>query len=525
MVVESLFKEQGSNAKVLFSGTAQTKSSKPRGNKLAESLRQRVRQSAAGSSETARVIVNLSDGADPQLLSQSLIQAGGHSPKHLEALGLMVADMPLSKLEEASARDDVSWISDDQEVRSLSTATDNTSHIEVTTGASKDLPLDQNNVIGSGVANGGAGNGVGIAIVDSGITPSDAAEFVGYQWQQSSGTLGTGLFSQTYVQSYNRILKSIDFTGENRTDDVYGHGTHTAGVAAGTGQSSEDYAANNTSAPTYGGVATGANLINVRVLNSQGMGTVSNVITGINWAIKNKSTYNIRVMNMSLGTAVTQSYKTDPLCQAVGKAVDAGIVVVVAAGNWGKDSYGNKIFGGILSPANSPRVITVGAANTQQTNQRSDDIVTTYSSRGPTLVDGLAKPDLIAPGNRTGAAETADTSASASNNYSTSGGGGVIGTLLSGSTSTNVPQATGTYQILSGTSFAAPAVSGTTALMLEANPSLTPSMVKAVLMRTAERLPVYEQMLASGQMSNFERIVTEGAGELNTSAAGSWATI
>src|SRR5213593_438122 len=356
---------------------AQTNSTKPRGNKLAESLRERVRQSPADSSETARVIVNLSDGADPRPLIQALGR-GSNSPKHLEALGLMVADVPLSKLEEASARGDLSGISADQEVRSLSTATDNTSHIEVTTGASKLLPLDQKDVIGSGVANGGAGNGVGIAILDSGITPADAAEFVGYQWQQSSGTLGTGLFSQTYVQSYNRILKSIDFTGEGRTDDVYGHGTHTAGVAAGTGQSSEDYAASNAGAPTYGGIATGANLIDVRVLNSQGIGTVSSVIAGINWAIQNKTTYNIRVMNLSLGTGITQSYKTDPLCQAVGKAVDAGIVVVVAAGNWGKDSAGNKIFGGILSPANSPRVITVGATNTQQTNQRSDDTVTTY---------------------------------------------------------------------------------------------------------------------------------------------------
>jgi serine protease AprX len=147
----------------------------------------------------------------------------------------------------------------------------------------------------------------------------------------------------------------------------------------------------NPGAPTYGGVATGANLIDVRVLNSQGIGTVSSVIAGINWAIQNKTSYNIRVMNLSLGTAITQSYKTDPLCQAVGKAVDAGIVVVVAAGNWGKDSYGNTIYGGILSPANSPKVITVGATNTQQTNRRSDDLITTYSSRGPDACRCLVK--------------------------------------------------------------------------------------------------------------------------------------
>ncbi|MDX6385856.1 MAG: serine protease AprX, partial [Blastocatellia bacterium] len=498
---------------------AQSKPNLLRGLKLAPGLRERARQSAPGKSDTTRVIVNLAEGADPQQLSQALAQSGAQSAKHLDELGLMIADIPLGKLEDAAARNDVSWISADQEVRSLATTPDNTSHLEITTGASKFLPVDQNGVVGSGVANGGAGSGVGMAILDSGITPSDAAEFVGYQWQQSSGTLGLGLLSQKYVQSYDRIKKHIDFTGENRTDDYYGHGTHTAGVAAGTGQASENNAAKTPGSPTYGGIATGSNLVDVRVLNSQGVGTISNVIAGINWVIKNKSTYNIRVMNLSLGTMVTQSYKTDPLCQAVGRAVDAGIVVVVAAGNWGKDSAGNTIYGGILSPANSPRVITVGATNTQQTDQRSDDTVTSYSSRGPTLVDGLAKPDLVAPGNRTGAAETADTSPSTSNNYSTTGGGGLVGSLLSGSTSTNVPQATGSYQILSGTSFAAPAVTGTVALILEANPSLTPSMVKAVLMRTAQRLPIYENMGATWRMNKYERIVTEGAGALNTSAA------
>src|SRR5256884_4260828 len=260
---------------------AQTKASKSRGNKLAESLRERVRQSAADSGETARVIVNVSDGADPQPLRQTLSR-GPNSPNHLEALGLMVAEVPLSKLEEASERDDVSWISADQEVRSLDSSVpnpaDNTSHVEVTTGASKILPKDTTSQLGSGVAYGGAGNGIGIAILDSGITPCDNAEFVGYQWKQSSGTLGTGLFSQSYLATYDRIKKHIDFPGENRTDDVYGHGTHTAGIAAGTGQSSEDDAKDNPSLPTFGGVATGANLIRVRGPNFHGMGTVSNEI-------------------------------------------------------------------------------------------------------------------------------------------------------------------------------------------------------------------------------------------------------
>src|SRR5205823_7054376 len=109
-------------------------------------------------------------------------------------------------------------------------------------------------------------------------------------------------------------------------------------------------------------------------------------------------------------------------------------------------------------------------------------------------------------------------SPSSSYSYST-GEGGYISKLLSGNTSTTTPQAAGWYQILSGTSFAAPAVAGTVALMLEANPSLKPAFVKGVLMRTAQRLPVYEGMIKNGTMTTFERIITEGAGELNTSAA------
>src|ERR671920_1115333 len=145
--------------------------------------------------------------------------------------------------------------------------------------------------------------------------------------------------------------------------------------------------------------------------------------------------------------------------------------------------------------------------NTQQTNARSDDAVATYSSRGPTLVDGVMKPDLVAPGNKLGAAETAATSPSASSSYTSSGGGGLLGTLVSGDTSTNKPVASGTYRVMSGTSFAAPAVAGAVALMLEANPSLTPSMVKAVLMRTAQRLPAYERQVAEGRMTPFERAI------------------
>src|SRR4029079_17251968 len=79
---------------------------------------------------------------------------------------------------------------------------------------------------------------------------------------------------------------------------------------------------------------------------------------------------------------------------------NAGIVVVASAGNYGKNADGTPVYGGILAPANVPDVITVGAAKSQGTNRRSDDVVASFSSRGPTLVDGVVKPDLVAPGER-----------------------------------------------------------------------------------------------------------------------------
>jgi serine protease AprX len=125
------------------------------------------------------------------------------------------------------------------------------------------------------------------------------------------------------------------------------------------------------------------------------------VIKAINQAISVKDIYNIRVMNLSLGRPVMESYTQDPLCQAVEAAWQAGIVVVVAAGNDGRDnSAGTDGYGTISAPGNDPYVITVGAMNTKNTPDRGDDVITSYSSKGPTAIDHIAKPDLVAPGNR-----------------------------------------------------------------------------------------------------------------------------
>ncbi len=117
------------------------------------------------------------------------------------------------------------------------------------------------------------------------------------------------------------------------------------------------------------------------------------MIAGIQLAIQLQSRYNIRVLNLSLGRPVASSYLTDPLCQAVQQAWQAGIVVVVAAGNDGRDnSQGTSGYGTITSPGNSPYVITVGAMNTSGTLTPTDDKIASYSSKGPTAIDQIVKP-------------------------------------------------------------------------------------------------------------------------------------
>ena len=140
-------------------------------------------------------------------------------------------------------------------------------------------------------------------------------------------------------------------------------------------------------------MAPGANLINLRVLDATGTGSDSNVIAAIGTAIQLKSRYNIRVINLSLGRPVSESYTLDPLCQAAEAAWNAGIVVVVAAGNDGRDnSAGTNGYGTITAPGNDPYVITVGAMKTESTYSRTDDLIATYSSKGPTQVDHIVKP-------------------------------------------------------------------------------------------------------------------------------------
>jgi subtilisin family serine protease len=213
------------------------------------------------------------------------------------------------------------------------------------------------------------GDGIGIAIVDSGIAPVvDLADHITAFYDFTNGQPGVA----------------------TAPVDGYGHGTHVAGLAAGSGGLSNG---------EYGGVAPHARLIGLRVLDNSGSGSTSDVIAAIEFATANKVALGIDVMNLSLGHPPFESAETDPLVQAVEAASRAGIVVVVSAGNAGVNPQTNQVgYAGILSPGNAPSALTIASAKTQNTVDPGDDLIANYSSRGPTWIDGFAKPDFAVPG-------------------------------------------------------------------------------------------------------------------------------
>ncbi len=328
------------------------------------------------------------------------------------------------------------------------------------------------------------GTGIGVAVIDSGI--SDHPD----------------LHDSQQVKS--RVVYSQSFVPGADASDTYGHGTHVAGIIAGNGWTS------------YGkifGVAPNVNLINLKVLDANGAGSDATVIAALQRAIALKSAYNIRIVNLSLGRRVYESYTQDPLCQAVEAAWKSGLVVVVAAGNFGRDNSAHTNgYATIAAPANDPYVITVGAMRTMNTPQESDDRIATYSSKGPSLVDHIAKPDLVAPGNKI--ASLLSTGSILDQKFPAD----EVNPTTYGDHSGRER-----YIKLSGTSMATPVVSGAAVLMLQKSPSLTPDAVKARLMKTANKMfPTqswtYDESSGVTYSAQYD-IFTVGAGYLNIPAA------
>jgi serine protease AprX len=307
------------------------------------------------------------------------------------------------------------------------------------------------------------GAGIGVAVIDSGAA-----------WHDDLSAAG----------GPQRVVYFVDYvnTHKNPYDD-HGHGTHVAGILGGNGFDS---------AGARSGIAPAASLVVLKVLDKTGRGRVSNVIAALDHVLAVRSTYNIRVVNLSVAAEILESYDLDPLTVAARRAVEAGLVVVAAAGNKGEGATGRVQYGGITAPANAPWVVTVGATSHAGTSDRADDSMARFSSRGPTAVDYSAKPDIVAPGVGIESLSAPDSSL-----YKT-----LTPFLLAGT----VPTSYLPYLSLSGTSMAAPVVTGTVALMLQANPALSPNAVKAILQYTAQSSPVYNTL-------------TEGAGLLNAHGA------
>jgi serine protease AprX len=395
----------------------------------------------------SRVIVSLNEDSSSSVLSLPVALLGGSVLKTLPLVNAQVIDLPNAALALLAQHSSVKRISMDRRIVGAMERTG------ATTGAAAlraDLGYD--------------GSGIGIAVIDSGLTT----------WHDDLAGAGGGQRVDHFVDLVN---------GWQTPYDDYGHGTHVAGIVAGNGFDSNG---------ARTGIAPGSRLVVLKVLDAEGRGYVSDVIAALDYVVAHKDVFNIRVANLSIATPVYESYLTDPLTLAAKRAVDAGIVVVAAAGNRGRTPEGQDAYGGITAPGNAPWVLTVGASSHMGTIVRDDDSMAVFSSRGPTPVDNAAKPDLVAPG--VGIESLSDAASAIYQSHTPY--------LLAGA----VPTGYLPYLSLTGTSMAAPVVTGTIALMLQANPTLTPNAVKAILQFTSEVSPAYDPL-------------TTGAGFLNAAGA------
>jgi len=308
-------------------------------------------------------------------------------------------------------------------------------------------------------AAGDTGQGVTVAVLDTGIDP--LPDFAG------------------------RLIGGVDLTNANNPyQDSFGHGTFVAGLIAGNGASSNGQ---------YSGEAPGANLVSIKVAGADGTTHLGTLISGLQWAVDHQSTYGINVLNISLGFQPTKSTVSNPLDQAVEAVWNAGITVVVSAGNAGPFN------GTILSPGDDPLVITVGALDDMGGTSVSADEMNDFSSAGPTSPDGWIKPDLVTSGRSVVSLAAPDS------------------TIYNNHPSARI----GTANFVgSGTSFSAAITSGAAALVLAANPGLSPNQVKARLLANTSPGPVGNPFVDGHGALDALAAATSGPLSFNQSTAG-----
>jgi serine protease AprX len=388
---------------------------------------------------------------------QDITALGGHVEQHISLINAVVADVPAGAVAELETSPAVAQVTLNASVQLL--------------GASYGLPsvpysaaADVNsmyNVEGMDGAHaywnaGFTGQGVGVALIDSGVTPVDGLNTPG------KVVNGPDLSFESQVPSLQHL-------------DTFGHGTHMAGIIAGRDSSVTSVSSSDST--HFLGMAPDAQIVSVKVADARGQTDVSQVLAAIDWVVQhqNDNGMNIRVLNLSYGTDSNQSYVLDPLAYAAEQAWLQGIVVVVAAGNQGNWSDG------LDDPAIDPYVIAVGAANTNNTTSVRYHLPASFTSEG----DGTRNPDLSAPG--THIVSLRDPGSFVDDQFGTTAG------------------VNNRFFLGSGTSQAAAVVSGAAALLLSQRPGLTPDQVKS--------------LLDSNTHSMYGRTSLKGSGELNLAAA------
>ena len=367
-----------------------------------------------GTKETLEVIVHSNSTCEH--IRDQITNVGGKIKYELPFIGAFAVELPTNAVAQVAQHHRVEYIHDDAKVfKSMDIAT---------------------KVVGSVMVNetGYTGKGIGVAVLDTGVYPHE-----------------------DLVRPTNRIVAFRDFINDrSRPYDDDGHGTHVAGIIAGSGYVNSKYK----------GIAPEANIIGVKVLDETGSGNTSDILAGIQWIVDNKEKYNIKVMSMSLGSAADTPASQDSLSKGVASAVQHGITVVVSAGNSGPTRQS------ITSPGIAPSAITVGAVDDNRTASIGDDFIADFSSRGPTI-DGLSKPDVVAPG------------------------------VDIHSLSNKGP---GAYVSHSGTSMAAPIVAGAAALLYEKEPNLTPGQAKTRILNSGVAIDRNRYSQGSG-LINIRKIL------------------
>jgi serine protease AprX len=391
----------------VIAGTGTTPgSTEPRvdedGDKVFEDLEQELDRAPAGAE--VDVIVRLRSPATAGRVRELERRVGGFNVKdRFSVIDGFAASVSKSQVTALAGAAGVAAVEEDAKVRALNSSAQASFGV---TKARSDLPSLDGDADGNPTAY--SGGDMVAAVIDTGI-------------DSSHPDLDEG-----------KVIAFKDFVnGRSAPYDDEGHGTHVAGTIAGEG---------DTSNPDGQGAAPGAALVGVKVLNSSGSGTTSNVVAGIDWVVANRATYGIEAINLSLGTTGCGG-DTSSDALAVNRANAAGIVVAVAAGNSGPGTCT------VGTPGSASGALTAGAMADFGANGFKQAY---FSSRGRTA-DGRIKPDVSAPG-------VSITSAAANS--------------------------TG-YDVMSGTSMATPFVAGTALLMLDAGPALTPADVKAKIKSTA----------------------------------------